>query len=273
MAVTGSRALLFLLVMIASSATTCSREEQIDGHPMGYWERALRSPDPATRMAAAQRFVAVAPPSPATAQVLVSALASESNHNVHVTIAQALGSLGPAAGGSAAELTHLLRDEHADVRQAAAQALGNLGPVAAAAVPALATATTDHDHEVRIAAVDALGKIGPPARAAVPELAAAVHDPISYVRLEAVTALARIDPSDSAVQSAFAHGLRDSQEDVRLAACQGIHAGRRSLPGTEPDRGSSGGMGDIAAALQHVADDPDTAVSLCATAALQHNAR
>lgn len=281
MAVTGSRALLFLLVMVASSATACSREEQIDGHPVGYWEHALRSPDPAARMAAAQHFVAVAPPSPATAQVLVSALASESNHTVHVTIAQALGSLGPAAAGSVPELIRLLRDEHADVRQAAAQALGNLGPVAAAAVPSLATATTDHDHDVRVAAVDALGKIGPPARAAVPELATAVHDPISYVRLEAVTALVQIDPSNSIVQTALIHALDDSQEDVRLAACQGlrtaIRAGIRRESAADANVRLAERTGNIVAALQsalqRAKNDPDTTVRSCAATTILHDGR
>ena len=274
--------ILSVLVLITvASALACSRAPQIDGHSVDYWERALKNPDPNVRMVAAQRFVATARPSPATAQVLMSALASESNHTVHVTIAQALGSLGPAAAGSVPELTRLLRDEHADVRQAAAEALGNLGPVAAAAVPALATATTDHDHDVRVAAVDALGKTGPPARAAVPALAAAVHDPISYVRLEAVTALIQIDPSNSIVQTALIHALDDSQEDVRLAACQGIRtairvairAGIRRESAADANVRLAERTGNIVAALQRAKDDPDTPVRSCAATTILHDGR
>lgn len=66
-----NRILSLVLVITVSAAMACSREQQIDGHSMAYWERSLKSPDPTVRAAAARRFVEAAPPSTATAQVLV----------------------------------------------------------------------------------------------------------------------------------------------------------------------------------------------------------
>lgn len=275
----GIRVSLLIVVGIAmSGAVSCSREQQVDGHPMAYWAQSLKSPNPAIRAAAAERFVKAAPPSRATAQVLVSALATESNHNVHVTIAQALGSLGPAAAGSVPGLSRLLLDEHPDVRRAAAEALGNLGPIAASAVPALAMVTRDHDHEVRIQAAEALGNIGPAARPATAALAEAIHDPISDMRLVSVTALGRLGQPDGAIVDAYAHALRDPWEEVQLEACKGLRAALQNPDGLSRNTADVAAVSDsIAAAasvaLQRAAESPDSAVSSCAVGALTSRER
>jgi HEAT repeat protein len=270
--------LLIVVGTAMSGAVSCSREQQVDGHPIAYWAQALKSPDPATRAAAAKRFVEVAPRSRATAQVLVSALATESNHNVHVTIAQALGSLGPAAAGSVPGLSRLLLDEHPDVRRAAAEALGNLGPIAASAVPALAVATRDHDHEVRIQAAEALGNIGPAARSATAALAEAIHDPISDMRLVSVTALGRLGQPDGAIVDAYAHALRDPWEEVQLMACKGLRTALLNPGGLSSHAADLAAVSDsvaavATAALQRVAGSPDSAVSSCAATALSSQGR
>jgi hypothetical protein len=113
--------------------------------------------------------------------------------DVHATIADALGTLGPHALEAAPALVRLLDDEHEPVRQSAASALGALGTRSPLVVPALIHALDDRDHDVRAAAADGLASAGPAAASAAASLVKIVStDRIGWVRLRATIALGRI---------------------------------------------------------------------------------
>jgi uncharacterized protein (TIGR03067 family) len=107
--------------------------------------------------------------------------------------AEALGTLGPAAGSAVPALIDALSDQEALVRSAAAQALGKIGAGAKAAVPDVVRALKDGQPLVRAAAAEALGKIEQVSRA-LPSLLVALRDQDLSVRLAAETALATVSP-------------------------------------------------------------------------------
>jgi outer membrane protein assembly factor BamB len=125
-----------------------------------------------------------------SAPALVNALTHRDPH-VRLYAAEALASVGPAAGATATTaLINALDDPFPGVRWAACEALAGIGPAAAPAVPRLIDALSDEYLYVRICAAGALGSIGPQASAALEPLRKAADDPTLHA--EATWALNRI---------------------------------------------------------------------------------
>ena len=169
------------------------KEVEHEGKPIAYWVQQMTNPDSTIRHQAVAAFAHDAGRSPEAARALLEVLGSEAEADVHATIAEALGTLGPNALPAAPALVRLLDDEHEQVRQSAASALGSLGARSPLVVPALVHALDDPAHDVRAAAVDGLAGEGPAAASAASRLARIVStDRIGWVRLRATLALGSI---------------------------------------------------------------------------------
>ena len=176
------------------------KEVEHEGKPMAYWVQQMTNPDSTIRHQAVAAFAHDAGRSPEAARALLEVLGSEAEADVHATIADALGTLGPNALAAAPALVRLLDDEHEAVRQSAASALGSLGARSPLVVPALVHALDDPAHDVRSAAVDGLAGEGSAASSAVPRLVRIVStDRIGFVRLRATVALGRIGAEPTVV--------------------------------------------------------------------------
>ena len=215
------RALLVTLGTLGL-VTACQAEDLYHDKPLEYWVAALRSPDPAVRAEAVEAIGEASPRTTKTVDLLLNALATESDSSLHPKFASALGRLGEAAAPAVPRLAELLRDDHEEVREAAAAALGNIGPAASPAAGALARALRDCCHDVRAGAAEALGRVGPGASDAVPALVEALGDPISWVRLQSATALVAIKPQSRDAADGFTRALGDSREEVRAVAAIGL---------------------------------------------------
>ena len=183
------------LCAVAFPVLLACREKEVEheGKPIAYWVQQMTSPDSTIRHQAVAAFAHDAGRSAEAARALLEVLGSEAEADVHATIADALGTLGPNALAAAPALVRLLDDEHEAVRQSAASALGSLGARSPLVVPALIHALDDPAHDVRTAAIDGVGGEGPAAASAVPRLARlASSDRIGFVRLRATIALGRI---------------------------------------------------------------------------------
>lgn len=176
------------------------KEVEHEGKPIAYWVRQMTSPDSVVRHQAVAAFAHDAGRSEEAARALLDVLGSEREADVHATIADALGTLGPNALAAAPALVRLLDDEHEAVRVSAASALGSLGARSPLVVPALIHALDDPAHDVRSAAVDGLAGEGSAASSAVPRLVRIVStDRIGFVRLRATVALGRIGAEPTVV--------------------------------------------------------------------------
>lgn len=180
--------------MLLAVLLACREKEvEHEGKPIAYWVQQMTNPDFTIRHQAVAAFAHDAGRSPEAARALLQVLGSEAEADVHATIADALGTLGPNALAAAPALVRLLDDEHEAVRQSAASALGSLGARSPLVVPALIHALDDPAHDVRAAAVDGLAGEGSAASSAVPRLVRIVStDRIGFVRLRATLALGRI---------------------------------------------------------------------------------
>jgi len=184
----------------------------------------MTSPDSVVRHQAVAAFAHDAGRSEEAARALLEVLGSEREADVHATIAEALGTLGPNALAAAPALVRLLDDEHEAVRQSAASALGSLGARSPLVIPALMHALDDPAHDVRTAAIDGLGAEGPAAAAAAPRLAQLVAtDRIGFVRLRSAIALGRIRAEPLMVVPLLARVARsDEWSTLRAAAIEAL---------------------------------------------------
>ena len=183
------------ICVVAGLMLLACREKEVEheGRPISYWVQQMTNPDSAVRHQAVAAFAHDAGRSPEAARALLEVLSNEREADVHATIADALGTLGPYALEAAPALVRLLDDEHAPVRQSAVSALGTVGTQSPLVVPALIHALDDEDHDVRAAAADGLARAGPAAASASARLARIVStDRIGWVRLRATIALGRI---------------------------------------------------------------------------------
>src|SRR5207247_532376 len=122
--------------------------------------------------------------------------------DVRVSVAEALGSFGPAAKPAVPAMIEAYtksRDPNWGNRSRFILALGALGPAAKAAVPMLIEALKDREVESRPAVAKALGKIGPDAKAAIPALTEALKDEYRFVGVNAAVALVKIDPTQTKI--------------------------------------------------------------------------
>ena len=156
---------------------------------------ALQSSDERVRRNAAYGF---APLGAATVPAL-SGLLEDGAAEVRARAVDALGDVGPPAGGAEAALTAALQDDSELVRGHAADALGTVYAGAADAAPAataLAVAVADENEVVRRNAALSLARVAHGAGAAADQVAAALAggltDESHYVRGYAVLGLRRL---------------------------------------------------------------------------------
>ena len=211
-------------------------------------ERALRSPDPSTRRAAAQELhtLSRARGAPLVLQALgdgdVEVKLAAAQSAIRLRVAAATEAVLPWLGDREArlrlaacdvlralpspraipQLARALGDADAGVRAAAADALG--AQASADAVPPLLGKLDDASPPVRIQIVRALARLGD-ARAVVP-LIGKVQDSVVDVRQAVVRALG--DLGDARAAQALALSLRDNTPDVRLEALRAL--GRLRAP-------------------------------------------
>ena len=258
-------ALLILLSGLGATSFGCSRDVEHEGKPIEHWVEQMTSADSAVRNRALEAFAHDVDRSPTAARALVDVLATERPAEVHATIAEALGLLGPSALEAAPTLVRLLdSDAHDIVRTRVASALGAVGTASPLVVPALIRSLDDPAHDVRAAGAEALGRIGPAAGAGVPGLARlAIADDMGFVRYQATRALGRVHaraevgvpalltvlrskspmdreqaldalagygPAASPAASAIRAAARDSSTDVRESASRAL----RAISGARP---------------------------------------
>jgi hypothetical protein len=178
----------------------------------GFSVRELSSPDPASRIRAADRLKGLA--LPAAAPALATALHAETNPGVQVSLITAFAGLCREEGASV--VSPLLASPVAEVRITALKALLTLAPDEAA--PHLAQAMKDPDRAVRRrASLLALGLEGDSARRLGEE---AIRDTDSEVR--ALAALALGAASGEGARTLLLEALMDPELRVRKAAAQSL---------------------------------------------------
>jgi len=117
------------------------------------------------------------------------ALTRDSDWEIRLFAACALGRFGSAAEVAVPSLVHALSDPWSSVRWGAVEALGRIG---ARAVPALIQALSHDDSHVRWCAVVKLGELGPEASAALPLLEEIIGQDDLEMRRAAKRAVRRI---------------------------------------------------------------------------------
>lgn len=132
---------------------------------------------------------------PQAVPVLVQTLKNDSHAEVRMSVASALGGLGPAAKEALPVLIEASRASESRVRASAAVALGKIGPDAKETVPALTQLLEDVEPGVRLTAVQALADLGPVAKEAVPHLIQALRDTNARMQQAAIRALGNIGPA------------------------------------------------------------------------------
>jgi hypothetical protein len=178
----------------------------------GFSVRELSSPEPASRIRAAERLKGLA--LPAAAPALATALHAETNPSVQVSLITAFAGLCREEGASV--VSPLLASPVAEVRITALKALLTLAPDEAA--PHLAQAMKDPDRAVRRrASLLALGLEGDSARRLGEE---AIRDTDAEVR--ALAALALGAASGEGARTLLLEALMDSELRVRKAAAQSL---------------------------------------------------
>ena len=148
---------------------------------------------PIRRMAAYALAAVGVPAIPALSEAL-----QHTEDAVRVEAAYALAQIGDAAESAIPVLMERTKDNSVEVRRYLAEAFGSLGPAAAPAVSVLCDMlASDHDEQTRFEAALALAQVGPAANDAVPVLTRAFTDENRYVRDNAVLALKRIDTPEA----------------------------------------------------------------------------
>ena len=121
------------------------------------------------------------------------------------------------------DLIDILRNKSAGPgRLSVARALGAMGPKAKTAVPALAEALADATWEGRDAAAAALGDIHENPNAAIPALIGALSDPDARVRGAAARGIGRYRSGDAKAVAALADALEDENATVKAQAAEAL---------------------------------------------------
>jgi HEAT repeat protein len=169
---------------------------------------------------------------------------------VRLQAAKALGSLGPAAKSSIADLIEALRCEQATAagRSALEAAVGALG----------ARRLDDEKRPTPEAMIEALRKIGPDAKEAVPDLGAMVRAGLTWkLRSAAAQALQAIGPDARDAVADLREALADTNAEVRSEAAEALGALRKD---------GKGAIDDLCKALR---EDDDPGVKEAAADALE----
>ena len=147
-----------------------------------------------TRRMAAYALAAVGAPAVAS----LSEALEHTEEAVRIEASYALAQIGDSAETAIPTLIEHAKDESVEVRRYLAEAFGSIGPAAAPAVPALIDMLdNDDDKQVRFESALALAQIGPASSDAVPVLEKALRDPDRYVRDNTIHALKRIDTPEA----------------------------------------------------------------------------
>ena len=147
-----------------------------------------------TRRMAAYALAAVGAPAVAS----LSEALEHTEEAVRIEASYALAQIGDSAETAIAALIEHAKDEAVEVRRYLAEAFGSIGPAASPAVPALIDMLdNDDDKQVRFESALALAQIGPASSDAVPSLEKALRDPDRYVRDNTIHALKRIDTPEA----------------------------------------------------------------------------
>ncbi len=211
------------VLMIVLGAAACSRDVAHEGRPISYWSDQMTSADSMVRHRAVEAFAHDASKSPEAARALMAVLASERDADVHATVAEALGSLGPNALEATPALVRLLGDNHIVLRERAASTLGEIGTRSPLVVTALISALKDPHHDVRAAAAEALGRIGTGgAPAAIPLARLVQTDGIGWVRVQAARALGKIGSARETVIPILVRASRSERSELRIAALDAV---------------------------------------------------
>ena len=213
---------------------------------------ALRDPDAALRLAAAEAVDRFGPRARDAIPALVQALGDRSDV-VRTAAAVSLGGFGPLAKAAVPALRLLLRDAGAAVRLSAAEALARIKP-RKECVPNLLEGLRGQNGFMSDRTVRALGFLGSHAEAAVPDLIEWIpesglswdlHEPVAAalirigptavpflvevlrsdsprVRAAAAAILGRIGPRAAAAVPALVTALRDGEPEVRKEAAAAL---------------------------------------------------
>lgn len=171
----------------------------------------LEDSDPDVRVAVAKAIGVVTPGSAAEAAKVVSRQLDSLDSFFRASAAEGLGALGSGALPYAQKLGTALKDRYAKVRLAAASALGALGPEAVKEVPVplAMMSQEDSDSEVRHAAGLALQKYAP---------SDALQDKSASLRIWGAMTLAKSRDGAMANAGALAECLKDKNPEVRYWA-------------------------------------------------------
>lgn len=154
----------------------------------------LGDENPPTRRMAAYALAAAGT---AAVPLLTEAL-QHTDDAVRVEATYALAQIGVDAEPAIPDLMQRTKDDSVEVRRYLAEAFGSIGPAAAPAVPVLCDMLeNDHDVQARFEAALALAQIGPAASDAVPVLSSVLTDENRYVRDNTILALKHIDTPEA----------------------------------------------------------------------------
>jgi len=133
-----------------------------------------------------------------TLPALIEIVANKSAGAVRLSVAQALGAMGPKAKSAVPALAKALADTAWDGRDGAATALGDIHENPDVGVPALIKALADPDARVRGAAARGIGRYRSSDPEAIAALAKTLEDEDDTVKAQAAEALQGIGPKAKA---------------------------------------------------------------------------
>ena len=154
MAILGIGLLTLALPVVSSAAEPSSAAPDLNS-----LLEALKSPDPAVAMKAAQEFKKKDFPMKAVVPALAAAI-KHPNEVVRLTAIEALSDRGPEAAPAVPALGEALKDKDPLIREAAALALCSIGKQAVAVIPDLLILLGDDQKRVRDIAALALASMG-----------------------------------------------------------------------------------------------------------------
>jgi HEAT repeat protein len=184
----------------------------------------------------------------------VSDALGDSNWEVRLAAAEALGLMGAKAKKAVSPLLNLLEDDAYPVRAMACSALGEIKDESA--VPRLIEAFEDSSYSVRAAAVTALGQVGEAAEEYTHDVFKLLNDSVGFVRSAAVKTLAKLGEQGANYACVVATLLYDDDPDLRVAVLEALGG-----------MGSQGAM--LADEISDMVDDPSPAVKQAAVSALE----
>jgi HEAT repeat protein len=184
----------------------------------------------------------------------ISEALTDSNWEVRLAAAEALGLMGTKAKGEASALMGVLEDDAYVVRAMACSALAELKDESA--VPRLIECFEDSSYSVRAAAVTALGQMGEAAEEYTHDVFKLLNDSVGFVKGAAAKTLSKLGDQGANYAGVVATLLYDDDPDLRVAVLEAL-AGM----------GNEGAM--LADEISEMVDDPVPAVKQAAVAALE----